>query len=166
MRLQDITQLVAFNRWANQCFFDALSQLPSEQYRQDMRSSHGGIHGTLAHLISAERGWLNRWQGKSDTGTAAIGQMHSVAELKAVWEGVCEEMEQFLGSMDEQKLQAPLATTARSGNHLATYAQMIQHVMDHSTYHRGQIVTMLRQLGVTPPSTGMLRFYRDGSVQR
>jgi len=166
MTLQEISQLVAFNRWANQCFFEALSQLPTDQYGQDMHSSHGGIHGTLAHLIGAERGWLSRWQGKSDTGTAAINQMHSVAELRAFWEGVCDEMSQFLTSMDDQKLQETLSTTARSGSHTASYAQMIQHVIDHSSYHRGQLVTMLRQLGVTPPSTGLIRFYRDGSATR
>jgi uncharacterized damage-inducible protein DinB len=43
---------------------------------------------------------------------------------------------------------------------------MIQHVVDHSSYHRGQIVTMLRQLGVTPPSTGLMRFYRDATAGR
>jgi uncharacterized damage-inducible protein DinB len=60
MTLQEITQLVAFNRWANQRFFEALSQLSAEQYGRDLRSSHGGIHGTLAHIIGAERGWLRR----------------------------------------------------------------------------------------------------------
>jgi uncharacterized damage-inducible protein DinB len=162
MTLQEISQLVAFNRWANQCFLEALSQLPAGQYGQDLHSSHGGIHGTLAHIIGAERGWLSRWQGKSDTGTAAINQMHSVVELRAFWEDVCDEMSQFLSTMDDQKLQESLSTTARSGSHTASYAQMIQHVIDHSSYHRGQIVTMLRQLGVTPPSTGLIRFYRDG----
>jgi uncharacterized damage-inducible protein DinB len=166
MTLQEITQLVAFNRWANQAFFDALSQLPAEQYQQDMQSSHGGIQGTLAHIIGAERGWLSRWQGKSETGTAAISQTPSVAELRTLWEGVCYEMGQFLTSLDDQKLQEALSTTARLGSHTASYAQMIQHVIDHSSYHRGQIVTMLRQLGVTPPSTGLLRFYRDGLAGR
>jgi uncharacterized damage-inducible protein DinB len=55
-------------------------------------------------------------------------------------------MSQFLTTMDDQKLQDTLSTTARSGSHTASYAQMIQHVIDHSSYHRGQIVTMLRQL--------------------
>jgi uncharacterized damage-inducible protein DinB len=164
--LQEITQLVAFNRWANQCFFEALSQLSTEHYRQDMHSSHGGIHGTLAHIIGAERGWLSRWQGKSETGTAAISQMHSVAELRALWEGVCNEMNQFLGTLDDRKLQAALSTTSRTGRYTTSYWQMIQHVVDHSSYHRGQIVTMLRQLGVTPPSTGLIRFYRDGPASR
>jgi uncharacterized damage-inducible protein DinB len=164
--LQEITQLVAFNRWANQCFFEALSQLPSEQYGRDMRSSHGGIHGTLAHIIGAEKGWLSRWQGKSETGAAGISQMHSVAELRAYWENVCDEMSQFLTTLDDRKLQETLSTTTRTGSYTPSYWQMIQHVVDHSSYHRGQIVTMLRQLGVTPPSTGLIRFYRDGPSSR
>jgi uncharacterized damage-inducible protein DinB len=164
--LQEITQLVAFNRWANQCFFEALSQLPDEQYRQDMQSSHGGIHGTLAHIIGVERGWLSRWQGKRETGTAAASQMQSVAELRAFWEGVCDEMGRFLATLDDQKLQETLSTAVRTGSYTASYSQMIQHVIDHSSYHRGQIVAMLRQLGVTPPSTGLIRFYRDEPAGR
>jgi uncharacterized damage-inducible protein DinB len=164
--LQEISQLVAFNRWANERFFEALSQLPAELYGRDLRSSHGGIHGTLAHLITAERGWLYRWQGKSESSMAAIGHMHSLAELRAFWENICAEMSQFLASLDDQKLQAMLSTTARTGSYTMPYWQMIQHVVDHSSYHRGQIVTMLRQLGVTPPSTGLLRFYRDGPAGR
>jgi uncharacterized damage-inducible protein DinB len=164
--LQEIIQLVAFNRWANQCFFEALGQLPAEKFRQDMHSSHGGIQGTLAHIVGAERGWLSRWQGKSDTGTAIVSQLHSVPELRTFWEGVCDEMDRFLATMDDHKLQETLSTTARSGSHTTSYWQMIQHVIDHSSYHRGQIVTMLRQLGLTPPSTGMIRFYRDGPASR
>jgi uncharacterized damage-inducible protein DinB len=166
MTLQEITHLVAFNRWANQCFFEVLSQLSAEHFSQDMHSSHGGIQGTLAHMVEAERHWLSRWQGKRETGTAAISQLHSVAELRTFWEGICDEMNQFLATLDDDKLQQTLSTTARSGSHTVSYWQMMQHVIDHSTYHRGQIVTMLRQLGVTPPSTGLIRFYRDGPAGR
>ena len=166
MTLQEIIQLVAFNRWANRCFFETLSQLSAEQYGRDMHSSHGGIHGTLAHIVGAEKGWLARWQGKSENGTAAISQMQSLAEIRALWENVCDEMSRFLATLDDGKLQEMLSTTARTGNYTTSYWQMIQHVVDHSSYHRGQIVTMLRQLGVTPPSTGLIRFYRDGPTGR
>jgi uncharacterized damage-inducible protein DinB len=166
MTWQETAQLVAFNRWANQCFFEALSQLPAEQYGRDMHSSHGGIHGTLAHIVGAEKGWLSRWQGKPETGTAAISQMHALAELRAFWENLCDAMSQFLTTLDDRKLQETLSTTARTGSYTSSYWQMIQHVVDHSSYHRGQIVTMLRQLGVTPPSTGLIRFYRDGPTGR
>ena len=166
MTLQEITHFMAFNRWANQCFFDALRQLPAEQYGCDMHSSHGGIHGTFAHIVGAEKGWLSRWQGKSETDTAAISQMHTLAELRVFWENLCDAMSHFLTTLDDRKLQETLSTTARTGSYRSSYWQMIQHVVDHSSYHRGQIVTMLRQLGVTPPSTGLIRFYRDEPAGR
>jgi uncharacterized damage-inducible protein DinB len=88
-----------------------------------------------------------------------------LAELRAYWEGVCIEMSQFLATLDDRKLQETLAATMRTGTYTSPYWQMIQHVVDHSSYHRGQIVTMLRQLGVTPPSTGLIRFYQDAAAE-
>jgi uncharacterized damage-inducible protein DinB len=75
-------------------------------------------------------------------------------------------MSHFLTTLDDRKLQETLSTTARTGSYRSSYWQMIQHVVDHSSYHRGQIVTMLRQFGVTPPSTGLIRFYRDEPAGR
>jgi uncharacterized damage-inducible protein DinB len=161
MNLHDVRRLVAFNQWANQIFFDALTQLPAEPYGRDMQSSHGGIHGTLAHLVGAEKGWLSRWRQQPGTAAADLRQLASLTDLRAYWESVCTEMAQFLDSLDDQKLHDTLTAQSRSGLVTATYGQMIQHVVDHSSYHRGQIVTMLRQLGITPPSTGMMRFHHE-----
>jgi uncharacterized damage-inducible protein DinB len=164
MILQEITQLVAFNRWADERFFDALSQLSAEQYSRDLQSSHGGIHGTLTHIVGVEKGWLRRLLRQPETATSPLSHMHSVAELRGYWEGVCAEMNQFLATLDDRKLQETLSTTTLAGTFTSPYWQMIQHVVDHSSYHRGQLVTMLRQLGVTPPSTGLIRFYRDAAT--
>jgi uncharacterized damage-inducible protein DinB len=71
-------------------------------------------------------------------------------------------MARFLETLTAQQLQEAVTTTnARVESFVAKYWQMIQHVVDHSSYHRGQIVTMLRQLGAQPPSTGLMRFYRE-----
>jgi uncharacterized damage-inducible protein DinB len=164
MTLQEVAQLVAFNRWADARFFEALSQLSPEQYGRDLQSSHGGIHGTLAHIVGVEKGWLRRWQRQPETAASPLRQMRSLTELRADWEDVCAAMDQFLATLDDLKLQETLETTTLAGTFTAPYWQMIQHVVDHSSYHRGQIVTMLRQLGVTPPSTGLMRFYRDAAT--
>jgi uncharacterized damage-inducible protein DinB len=164
MNSREIRQLVAFNRWANQHFFDALSRLPAEQYARGLGSSHGGIHGTLAHIIGAEKAWLCRWLRQPDTTAADLRQIGSLADLRAYWQRVCTEMQEFLGTLNDQKLEETLTTTTLSGTSTPPYWQMIQHVVDHSSYHRGQLVTMLRQLGVQPPSTGLMRFYREAGV--
>ena len=164
MTILEIKQLVAFNRWATKRFFDALSQLPAEQYARDLRSSHGGVHGTLAHIIGAEKAWLCRWLRRPDTAAADLRQITSLADLRTYWESLGAEMQEFLNTLNDQKLQETLTTSTLTGTYTSPYWQMIQHVVDHSSYHRGQLVTMLRQLGVQPPTTGLIRFYREAGV--
>jgi len=170
MTLQEIKLLVAYNRWANQRFFDALRRLPAEPYAREMKSSHGGIHGTLAHIVGAERNWLTRWLRSREAialASSGVDQLASLSDLRVHWEKTCDEMAQFLETLTDRKLQEAVTTTnPRGETFVGKIWQMIQHVVDHSSYHRGQIVTMLRQLGMAPPSTGLIRFYRDGPASR
>lgn len=165
MTLQEIKALIAFNNWANRRLFEAVGPLSNEQYTRDRRSSHGGIQGTLVPIVATERLWLARWQKDPDPSAGLPSQGHSLADLRALWEQTCADMSQFLDGLNDQKLQEVLTTTTLAGTFSNPYWQMIQHVVDHSSYHRGQIVTMLRQLGVTPPSTGLIRFYREAATQ-
>lgn len=164
MNLHDAQQLMAFNQWADRQFFDALRPLAVESYHRDLHTSHGGIHGTLAHLVGVEKAWLDRWRQQPATAAAEVAQLTSLDGLRAYWESVCAEMSAFLHSLDEPTLHQTLTTQSLIGQVTATYGQMIQHVVDHSSYHRGQIVAMLRQLGETPPSTGMMRFLRESQA--
>ena len=66
MTLQEIKILHAFNSWADNRILDAAIAMPAEKVMQDMKSSHGSIHGTLVHLVAAEKMWLSRWVGKPD----------------------------------------------------------------------------------------------------
>jgi uncharacterized damage-inducible protein DinB len=161
MTLEEIKVLWGFNAWADGLVFDAVARLSPQQYQPDMQSSHGGILGTLAHIVSAERGWLARWTNDRPMQQLSLQDVASVEELRGHWQQVGEKMQQFLGTLSDAKLQELMTTTSQTGQVTNPYWQMIQHVVDHSSYHRGQIVTMLRQLGVTPPSTGLIRFYRD-----
>jgi uncharacterized damage-inducible protein DinB len=161
MTLEEIKVLWDFNTWADGLVFDAVARLSPEQYQRDMQSSHGGILGTLAHIVSAERGWLGRWTNDRPIQQSSLQDVASVEELRGHWQQVGEKMQQYLTTLNNARLQELMTTTSQSGLVTNSYWQMIQHVVDHSSYHRGQIVTMLRQVSVTPPSTGLLRFYRD-----
>jgi uncharacterized damage-inducible protein DinB len=161
MTLEEIKVLWDFNTWADGLVFDAVARLSPEQYQRDMQSSHGGILGTLAHIVSAERGWLGRWTNDRPIQQSSLQDVASVEELRGHWQQVGEKMQQYLSTLNNARLQELMTTTSQSGLVTNSYWQMIQHVVDHSSYHRGQIVTMLRQVSVTPPSTGLLRFYRD-----
>jgi len=153
--LNEFLELFDYNAWANRTIFDAAAQLPEEQYFRDLKSSYGGIHGTLAHIVWAEQLWLHRWVGKPNP---AVPQR---TDLKSVWEAVEAERGRFLADFTEDRLEETrLVKPSSGGEYVHTYRQMFRHFINHSSYHRGQIVTFLRQLGHQPPSTDLILYYR------
>jgi uncharacterized damage-inducible protein DinB len=175
MNVAQVRELYEFNAWAQRRICDALASLPTEQYLRDLGSSHGGIHGTLAHIVWAEHLWLTRWQGRAPPAVAQGKDLHSLAAVRARWEAVDGEGEpdgeggraRFLRALTEAQLAATIRIEPTTGGaYVHTYLQTLQHVVDHSSYHRGQIVTLLRQLGARPPSTGLILFYRERATGR
>lgn len=162
MTLQDVKLLQAFNAWATQRIFDAVEKLTPEQFIMDMKSSHKSIHGTLTHYVAAEKMWLSRFAGKPDAKMFSPADLPTLAEVKAQWEKNGYESAKFLGTMTDKKLQETFnMTNARGETVPVIYWQALQHIVDHSTFHRGQIVSMMRQQGVQPPATGLIGFYRE-----
>lgn len=162
MTLQEVKLLHAFNSWATQRIFDVVATLTPDQFTRDMVSSHQSIHGTLLHIVSAEKIWLSRWNNQPESPKLQRSDLPKVTALHAEWEKVGLDMAKWLGTMTDKKLQDTFTmTTSRGAIYEHTFVQAFQHVVDHGSYHRGQIITLLRQLGVTPPATGMITFYRE-----
>jgi len=164
MTLQDIKLLNAFNAWASNRIFDAVGTMPVEAVMRDMKSSHVSIHGTLLHLVAAERTWLGRWTGTKDVPQLTAAEAPTPADITRLWEKTGYDMARFLGAMTDRKLQESFTMTTSTGQTFThAYGQAIQHVVDHSSYHRGQVITLMRQQGHTPPTTGMIAFFRETS---
>jgi uncharacterized damage-inducible protein DinB len=105
---------------------------------------------------------LRRWRGDSPTKLVAAAEYPTVASLRERFQAVDRERAAFLESLTESRLQQPFDYTDLAGNAMRLpLVQSMQHVVNHGTYHRGQVTTMLRQLGATPVSTDMSRFYLD-----
>ncbi len=161
MTLQELKTLHAYNSWANNRIFEALAGIPADQYLQDMKSSHGGIHGTFVHTIGAEKIWLERFLGAPQPFLTQDG-IKSLADLKVIWEKVGYDTAKWLGTMSDKKLQETFTMkTLKGDTFVHIFWQAFQHVVNHSSYHRGQIITMLRQLGQKPVSTDLILFYRE-----
>lgn len=161
MNVQEIKLLFAYNSWANNRLFEAAAALSEDQYKRDLQSSHGGIHGTLAHIVGAEKIWLSRWIRKPESTVMTGKDIASLEELKKVWEEVGRRTATFLAGMNDNKLQSTIEIVTTEGKRYThSYQQMFQHLVNHSSYHRGQITTMLRQLGAKPVGTDMIAFHR------
>jgi len=165
--LAEVRELFAYNAWANRRIFTALDALPAGQYFQDLKSSHGGVHGTLCHIVWAEHLWLTRWLGTPSPGVAQGKDLTSLAAVRARWEEVEAERSRFVRDLTEAQLAGTLTVQpTMGGEYVHTLPQTFRHAVDHSSYHRGQIVTLLRQLGVKPPSTGLILFCREQATGR
>jgi uncharacterized damage-inducible protein DinB len=162
MQTDEARDLLAYNEWANARLVTVIDALPDEAFTKPVTSSFGSLRDTLAHLIGAEWAWLKRWAGDSPTswpgwlkeaGRAAL--LPKLAEVQA-------ERAAFAAGLTDAQLAAPLAYRSFGGQSYENrLGDLIRHVVNHSTYHRGQAATQLRHLGVVPPSTDFVVYCRE-----
>jgi uncharacterized damage-inducible protein DinB len=162
MTLQEMKTLVAYNAWATNRIFESLEALPDEETMRDMKSSHKSIHGTLTHIVGAEKMWLSRMSGTPDKSMIKPTDVPTVADLKTTWEQTGFALAKFLGSQSDKKLEDTFGFLSLTGDQLTyRYSEALQHVVNHSTFHRGQVVALMRQMGHKPPDTGLTIFIRE-----
>lgn len=162
MNRQDIFTLFEYNAWANARVLGAVEPLSSEEFLRDLKNSFPSVRDTLAHILGAEWIWLRRWHGDSPSALMTAAEFPNVASLKDRFAAIERERRTFLGSLFEERLATPFTYRDLAGNaHTLLLVHSLQHVVNHGTYHRGQVTTMLRQLGKKPVGTDMSRFYLD-----
>lgn len=163
--LRELQELYAYNRWANRRILGAASALSAEERGRDLGSSFPSVQGTLAHVLSAEWIWLERWNGRSPTGVPLDWDLADWAALERRWNEVEQARAHFVAALAGPDLARVVDYRATDGTpYAAPLGQLLRHVVNHSTYHRGQVVTMLRQLGARAPSTDMVVYYRELSA--
>ncbi len=161
MTIEDIRKLFDYTEWANHLAIDAAETLTAEQQKHDFKISHGSIHGTLVHMAAAEWVWLERWHGTSPTQLWPAADYADIAAIRMRWNEIEERRRAFLAGMNDADLARDLSFRLLNGtaDTLPLGGQM-QHVVNHATLHRGQVVGMIRQLGVVPPATDYLFYLR------
>lgn len=166
MDLTDIKNLFQYTEWANDLAMDAAHKLPDESLRRDVGISHGSIFGTLVHMAGAEWIWLERWNGRSPAKTEAWSNWSTescvdLATLRDRWTNLINDRARFVSELDEMRLATDLPFKLLSGDPSSMpLIHQMQHVVNHATLHRGQIVGMIRQLGLEPPATDLLFYLR------
>src|SRR5258706_751736 len=166
MNLSDIRHLFDYTEWANELTLNAAAELSEDDLRRDFKISHRSIFATLLHMAGAEWIWIERWQGRSPEGKEAwsIWTPNLCANLNVLnqrWREVIERRAQLIAELDELGLAAELSFKLLSGDSSTLrLVDQMQHVVNHATLHRGQVVGMIRQLGIAPPATDLLFYLR------
>ncbi len=148
--LETLRELYDYNYWARDRQLEACRPLTAEQFLRPLGSSFASLRDTLAHLVLVEWVWLERWQGRSPKGIPT-DEFSTVAAVEERWRQVEHDLRRHLDSLSDAALAAPLTYVNLRGQ-TCTYplGKAIWHLVNHQTYHRGQVTTLLRQLGATP----------------
>jgi uncharacterized damage-inducible protein DinB len=163
MTLDNLRLILDYNYWARDRLLDAVAPLTAEQFTRDLGNSFKSVRDTLAHIYLAECIWYMRWHGHSPTEMPSAGSLGDLASLQCAWVDHERKMRAFVDAMAPSDVDRVIEYRLMSGQAAASPLwQMLQHLINHGSYHRGQVTTMLRQLGAAPPkSTDLIAFYRE-----
>jgi len=120
------------------------------------------VRGTLTHIMGAEWIWLERWKGVSPTRGLDEGEFQDVLALRERWKAIEAHRAAWFESVRERQFVEIVRYRTLDGRgYGAPLWQLVQHVVNHGSYHRGAVVHMLRQLGAKPVSTDLLFYDRE-----
>ncbi len=169
MRLaESYVMLARYNRWMNEKLYETAATLTDEERKKNLGAFFGSVHGTLNHLLFGDRIWLRRFgvtdAGEMRAGSAAYGQdlFDVFAELRSERAKTDVVVDRWAKSLTDELLVAPLRYSNQGGKtfeHPLHYA--VQHLFNHQTHHRGQVTTLLMQLGRDPGVTDMIALLRQ-----
>ena len=157
--VETIRELYGYNYWARDRQLEACRALTQEQFLRPMGSSFSSVRDTLAHLVGAEWLWLERWQGRSPRVMPGAEEFPTLAAVEERWRAVEHAVREFLSELSEDALARPITYTNFKGE---TWTYMLwralYHLVNHQSYHRGQVTTLLRQLGARAVMVDFLVF--------
>ena len=162
MTPNEMAVLYEFNAWANRRMLGAVAAVKQDEFLRPMRSSFGSLRDTTAHIYGSEWVWLERFQGRSPASLPGATEFQDVAILQENWAELEARLLGFAGSVTQDELNRVMEyKTFKFGVYRNPLWQSMQHLVNHGTYHRGQVTTLLRQLGAQPVLTDLMHFYRE-----
>lgn len=177
MSLEDHYEAIArYNSWMNRRLYaQCADELSDEQRKRDLGAFFHSIHGTFNHILLADRAWLRRLTGDRDRFTSRNSTGEPIAitgldqelyadfgELRRQREQTDRDIEQWVSGLDATSLDRMLTYKTSKGIEFShPLWQAVSHMFNHQTHHRGQVTTLMMQLGVDPGVTDLAVFLRD-----
>ena len=170
MTKDEIQLLYEYDRWASNRVLHAASTLSSEKFTRDLSGSFRSLRDTLVHIVGAEWAWLTYWREPSPssafltnlwTQENVLFNPNAFPDISAVqvkWVEVEREQVEFVIRVTNESLRRMLPVRETQ----ISLAHLMQHLANHSTYHRGQVALMMRQLAAEPLATDFAMFLMEG----
>lgn len=159
MNKQDIVILYQYNQWANQKILDAAAHVSPQQFLAEASYPHGGLRGTLVHILFAQWIWRNRWEGNSPISRIKPEEFPNFEALKDRWVQEEKSLMEFVEGLSDEKLISPFQYKTTKGEpHQKILWQAMAHVVNHGTQHRAEAAALLTDFGCSPGDVDMIYF--------
>lgn len=157
----DILRLhLDYTAWASQRLLDAAAELSPEELTRDFKTADSDVLGTLAHIFASDRIWFSRLQGNPRTTFLDPGE-RDLARLREAWPALLQRWKEWAAPLTDEQAAAKVAFRDMKGNpYEMPLWQILLHVVNHGTHHRGTVSGFLRAMVRTPPQLDLIAFYR------
>ncbi len=162
--MQTMRMMAAYNRWANGLVYDAAAALSGDELHRDTGAFFGSIFGTLSHLLTADRVWLNRFTGEGPRPSRLDERPYATfPELQAARESEDSRIIAFVDGLTEAQLAGQFTYTPLTSPDpvQSRLLPALTHVFNHQTHHRGQVHMGLTVLGRPSISMDLIYFLRS-----
>jgi uncharacterized damage-inducible protein DinB len=151
-----------YTAFASRRLVEAAASLSSEELTRDFQTADHSVLGTLAHIYAADRVWLGRIHGNPPQKFLDPEVDLHLSVLQTHWPAILARWKEWAASLTDESTRGSLVFTDLKGNrHEQPLWQIVLHVVNHGTHHRGQVSGMLRAMGHTPPPLDLIAYYRS-----
>lgn len=164
MNTKDIQLLYKYNSWANTRILTAASNVTNEQFISSALHPHNDLRQTLTHILFAEWLWRNRWMGQPQTTPFLEEEFPTFKALQARWAVEEKALNEFVAALTDEKLNSAFQYKTTKGVAYENILwQIMVHVVNHGTQHRGEVAAILTELGHSPGDIDLVIFLREQS---
>lgn len=162
MKLHEILTLFDYNHWATERLLDAAARLDPEQFLAPASLSHGGLRGTLVHVLGSERIWRTRLQ-QGITPPAALNEADfpTLDALRQHWRQEERAMRAYLAGLRDEDLTRTVRYVRKGQTQENLLWHILAHVVNHGTQHRSEAAVLLTGHGQSPADLDLIVFVRE-----
>jgi uncharacterized damage-inducible protein DinB len=161
MTTDEIRTHLKYSTWASQRLLAAAKKLSPEDLVKNVGASHGSILGTLSHIHFADRIWYSRVVDPNEP----VIRESDWATLETEWPAIQRKWEAWAEGLQDTDLGRMVACKSMDGIPYQVAAEKtVMHLVNHDSLHRGQVMAMIRQLGIAPPPTDLMMYYRESGA--
>jgi uncharacterized damage-inducible protein DinB len=157
--------MARYNRWMNERLYECCARIPDIDRKRDMGAFFKSIHGTLNHLLLADRVWMGRFENEPFTPTSLAQELYSdFSKLRNEREAMDARIVHWTRGLTQEALAGEIRYTSisRPGPRRMKMWLAVTHFFNHQTHHRGQLTTLLMQRNIDPGVTDLIAAPSEG----